>query len=149
MEINNTSYIAYQQQSNQGIRVSKDSSIKKRRKAKYKVVNRSECKRNVEWLPLSWEIQARIRKSGDTAGQLDYYFYDPLSKKLCRSTKEAKRFIGINQVEVNEAENDGDVIDLEGAHPPLMLMQDLNELPPEAEWQANEPVYPQVDGNLQ
>ncbi|KAF5207349.1 hypothetical protein FRX31_003062 [Thalictrum thalictroides] len=185
---------SHQQQSNQALRLSCASSTKKRRKGDFDIVNRSESNKKFECVPLNWEVRSRKRKGGKYIDKLDYFFYDPVTKKQYRSKKEVKKQLKNDIVDETETSgavtNDDDYDDisgedmevvaadeednmgilehaheemndanpnvnaLEGNHvhpPPLGIMQDLNELPPEAEWWENyEPVYPPVavDDNL-
>ncbi|PIA50087.1 hypothetical protein AQUCO_01300667v1 [Aquilegia coerulea] len=151
-----------------------DAPLRTRKRSNdLEIVDRTKCKKKLSWLHVDWRIYKRVRKNGNQTGKSDYFFYPPLINKQLRSRREVEDYIRNNEVDngavidageleagedfaeeninihepANEEMNINPNVDLEGAHQPLMIVQDLNELPPEAEWADNGPAYPPADGN--
>jgi hypothetical protein len=47
-------------------------------------------------LPTGWRVEGKTRKSGKSAGTVDYYYYDPHGKKY-RSQVEVQRALALNK----------------------------------------------------
>ncbi|GLJ28100.1 hypothetical protein SUGI_0551930 [Cryptomeria japonica] len=49
--------------------------------------------RNPDWLPSGWITEIRIRKSGNSAGHMDKYYFEPVNGERFRSKAEVQRYL--------------------------------------------------------
>ncbi|CAI0393085.1 unnamed protein product [Linum tenue] len=50
------------------------------------------------WLPPGWLVEDRVRSSGATAGTIDKYYFDPVSRRRFRSKREVQYFLETGSV---------------------------------------------------